>query len=49
MCFAQFFFCFVSPLKPVDKTCTLSQDNWKEKKSGEEKFPNISVVIKETL
>lgn len=43
--------CFVSPSRPVDKACALSQDNWKEKRKKEktEKFPNATVIIKEKL
>ena len=44
--------CFVSPSRPVDKACALSQDNWKEKRKKEkteEKFPNTTVIIMEKL
>ena len=42
---------FVSLSRPVDKACTLSQDNWKEKrkKKNRGEVSHILVIIKEKL
>ena len=41
---------FVSLSRPVDKACTLSQDNWKEKrKKKNREVSHILVIIKEKL